>query len=71
MTDHLTVAFIVGIAVIITIYDVWTLWRRGYTTTISWNLLLIGRRFPIIPFIFGVLVGHVLWSNAAAVVEAP
>ena len=71
MTDPLTVGFIVLVVALITLYDVWTLWRRGYNTTVSWNLYIIARRFPIVPFLVGLLVGHLWFPNQAGMGELP
>lgn len=60
--DLITVAVTCGAIALLTVYDIWTLLKRGYPTTVSWTLLLISRRYPIIPFAIGVLVGHVFWS---------
>lgn len=59
----LTIAFIVALVGVVALYDVWTLWRRGYTTTISYVLKKYSLRFPIIPFLIGVLAGHLFFQN--------
>lgn len=60
--------FLVLFAVLMT-FDVWTLVSRGYETTVSWTLYVWGTQFPIVPFAFGVLVGHLLWPNRAGKVQ--
>lgn len=59
----LTVAVIVALIAVIAAYDVWTLARRGYTTTISYVLKKYSLQFPIIPFVGGLLCGHLVWAN--------
>ncbi len=61
--DSTTQAFIVVLIGIVTVYDVWTLWKRGYATTISYTLYAGAIRFPIIPFSLGVIAGHLFWPN--------
>jgi hypothetical protein len=60
--DQLTIGVAVAAGVILGIYDLWTLKRRGYATTISWTALLWARRYPVIPFLVGMVIGHVYWS---------
>ncbi len=59
----MTTGFISIVAIIITLYDIWMLWRRGYEATISWVLLTWSRKYPIIAFMLGVLAGHIFWPN--------
>jgi len=61
-----TVAFIVFAVGLITVYDVYTLAVHGYETTISWVLYDKSHDWPIIPFVFGVLGGHLFFPNRAA-----
>ncbi len=54
-----TAIFIIVVLAVVFIYDGWLL-RKGYTNTISWTLYNSSRKWLIIPFLFGVLAGH-LW----------
>ncbi len=63
--DPITIGFILFIVALVTVYDVWTLVRRGYNTTISWTLYAWATRWPIIPFALGVLAGHLFFPNKA------
>jgi hypothetical protein len=63
--DKLTMLVFLGLFAALMIFDVWTLLARGYETTVSWTLYVWGTQFPIVPFAFGVLVGHLLWPNRA------
>ncbi len=60
---ELTLTVISAAVVLLVAYDVWTLVRRGYGTTISWTVYVWSRSYPIIPFAFGVLAGHLFWVN--------
>jgi len=59
----LTVWIIVAFVAAITAVDVWLLASRGYKATISWTLKTWGQRFSVIPFLFGLLAGHLFFEN--------
>lgn len=60
-----TVIFLVASVAIGAAYDVWAV-SHSYTWTISANLLQAARDWPVIPFVIGVLLGHVFFPNKAA-----
>lgn len=60
-----TVFFIVFVTALIVVYDVWAL-TRGYEWTISSTLLEASKRWPVIPFLLGLLAGHLFFPNRAA-----
>lgn len=66
MPDKTTLEFILGALALIIVYDLWTLMKRGYDTTISWTLFKLSQTWPIIPFAFGVIAGHLFFPNRAA-----
>lgn len=43
------------------IYDGFML-HKGYKHTVSWTLFTASKRWTIIPFLFGILAGH-LWFS--------
>lgn len=57
--------FMVIIAAVITVFDVWTLSTQGYETTISWQTLVISKQWPVVPFLLGFLAGHLVFPNRA------
>ena len=59
LTSLVIAIFVAGL----TVYDIWTIVRRGYTTTVSWTLLTLAKKFPIISFALGVVMGHLFWVN--------
>lgn len=61
--DPLTVKVIIAITVAAFGYTAWTLWKRGYKTTISWTMLTASKKFPVIAYAFGFVSGHLLWEN--------
>ena len=65
MTDQITVGFMLLIIALVTVFDIWTLARRGYSTTISWQIYVHSKSWPVIPFLFGLLAGHLFFPNRA------
>ena len=63
--DQLTLFVFLGLFGALMVFDLWTLLHRGYETTVSWTLYVWGSEYPIVPFAFGVLCGHLLWPNKA------
>ncbi len=57
-----TIAFILAMVAVITAYDVWAV-THDYGWTISSTLLMAAHDWPIIPFVFGVLAGHLFFPN--------
>jgi hypothetical protein len=45
------------------IYDLIAASRWGVSETISNQILLLSRRWPIIPFGMGLVMGHFFWSQ--------
>ncbi len=46
---------------VIAIYDVYALTNGGAESTISSVIISLSHDFLIIPFLFGVLAGHLFW----------
>jgi hypothetical protein len=65
-----TLAFIVGVLILIFGVDLWLLVTRDYKATVSATLLKLAKGYPIVPFLFGVVMAHLFWVNEAAVIEA-
>jgi hypothetical protein len=65
MTDHLTSIFIAAIAVLVIIYDVWIVWRRGGNSTVSWVLATwwIARPWAMVTVF--ILIGHLFFPACA------
>lgn len=61
-TRKLTICFIIACVFIIIAYDIWAVYSGGVDGTISSVIFDYSREFPLIPFAFGVLAGH-LWFN--------
>lgn len=57
----LTQYVLVFTAVLLITYDVYAYVKLGGDETISWKLYGWSRSQPIIPFLLGVLMGHIFW----------
>jgi len=55
--------FIVFGIIVIAIYDIYALTVGGQPSTISSIIFNQSKVDPMIPLAFGVLIGHVFWSN--------
>ena len=75
--QHQAFLIFAGGLIILLLIDLVLLVRRGYAGTVSAALLSFSKAYPIIPFLGGVLIGHLLWSQdgvncgSAQQVEAP
>jgi len=47
--------------------DVYLVIRGGLPATISWFLWTNSVKYPIIPFVLGVLAGHLFWDQMLTV----
>lgn len=65
-----TTGFIVIVLVVIFGVDLWLLVKRGYKHTVSAVMLRLSQRFPIIPLLIGIVIGHLFWPNLGIVKEA-
>ena len=59
----MTIAFIAGTFVIWIAFDVWIGLKKGSQETISVVSLNFAKKYPIFPFIVGVIMGHLYWPQ--------
>lgn len=57
------------ICVVAGAYDVYAMVFLGYEATFSSVLLELAHATPIVPFLFGVLIGHLFWPQKIEVKE--
>ncbi len=48
------------------LWDLIAILKGGYKATVSAQLYKFSLRFPIIPFILGIVFGHLFWANLGA-----
>lgn len=58
---NLTMAFIVFLVVIIAVFDVYIIAKKGKEESISAHLIRASHKFPSIPFLIGFVCGHLFW----------
>ncbi len=59
----MTLAVIIAAVILLVAYDIFAVFSGGPQNTISWKLMTWSQRFPIIPFVGGVLAGHWWWPQ--------
>jgi len=59
---NLTVLFILIVIIIVAIYDVWVIKKKGKPESISAHIIRISKTYPLITLLTGILLGHLFWS---------
>lgn len=60
----MTAGIVIAIAIILIIAaDIYLVLKGGFTNTISWWIWSHSVQYPIIPFAFGILMGHFFWDQ--------
>lgn len=59
---NLTLAFIAFIVIAITIFDFWVIFKKGRYESISYKIIDLSHKYPLIPFLLGIVSGHLFWS---------
>lgn len=62
MTNLPVEVFVIAIVTIGFALDLWLVINGGVKNTISWWVITMAQRFPIIPFALGFLCGHFFWQ---------
>lgn len=62
----LSLAVFFGLFAVLMIYDLVIILSRGYQATVSATLFQFCKSYPIVPFLFGTLVGHLFFPNYGA-----
>lgn len=57
----MTTVFIFVIIFIVAVYDVWVIWKKGKTHSISAVIIRSSKQYPLITLMVGVLIGHLYW----------
>lgn len=66
-----TAIFVLVVIATLIGYDIWTLCAHGVESTISWVTYSQGRQYPILPFAFGIVCGHLFWPNTPKLPRVP
>ncbi len=62
-TMQVTLWVVLGLVVAAVAYDVVALCLWGSGSTISWSLFVLCCDYPIVAFLIGVVIGHILWPQ--------
>lgn len=57
-----TIIFMAVSVLLVTVWDIWAV-SHNYNWTISYNLYEVCKAWPVIPFLGGLLIGHVVFPN--------
>lgn len=52
---------IIAMALLIVSYDVFAVLKWGGEKSVSWQMWLWAKAYPIVPFLLGVIIGHWFW----------
>jgi len=66
---NITLLFIITIAVLIAIFDVYIIAQKGKKESISAHIIRVSHNHPLIPFLLGIVCGHLFWSMKTAIGE--
>lgn len=58
---NITIAFIIFLVVIIAVFDVWVIAKKGKQESISAHIIRMSHKHPSIPFLIGYVAGHLFW----------
>ena len=59
---NLTATFILGIVLLIALFDVFIITKKGKSESISAHIIRGSKQYPLIVLLFGVVLGHLFWS---------
>jgi hypothetical protein len=62
-TQKVTLWVVLGLCLAAIVYDVVAVMLWGTGSTISWSVVVLCSRYPIVAFLIGVVVGHILWPQ--------
>ena len=57
----ITPFFIIGLVVVIAVYDFWIIMEQGKMESVSATLIRWSHEYPSIPFLLGFTSGHLFW----------
>lgn len=61
--NYQTLLFIAATIFIVLAFDVWTAIKNGTDSTVSVQIRILNSRFPLVAFLFGVLIDHLLFHD--------
>jgi len=61
-TKNLTMIVVLAIVVLAIVYDFYAIALGGTEASISHLIIVYSHKYPLIPFLFGILCGHFFWQ---------
>lgn len=58
---NVTLIFIITSAIVIVSYDIFATLKWSGEKSISWQMWILSKKYPIVPFLIGVIAGHWFW----------
>ncbi len=58
----LTAIFMIVSLLIIALFDVWIIYKKGKKESISAYVIRGSKQYPLVVLLFGILLGHLFWS---------
>ena len=59
---NLTVIFMITMGLIIGLFDVWVILKKGKQESISAHVIRGSKKYPLVVLLFGILLGHLFWN---------
>ena len=59
---NLTVLFIISIIIVVVLFDVWIIKKKGKFESVSAHIIRGSKLMPLVTLLFGILLGHLTWS---------
>ena len=59
---NLTLIFIISIVIIVAVFDVWIIFKKGKSESVSAHIIRISKKLPLVTLLVGILLGHLFWS---------
>ena len=68
---NLTILFCAIVVAAIAIFDVWIILKKGKQESISAHIIRASHKYPMLPFLLGIVCGHLFWSMDTASWKLP
>ena len=61
-----TIIVMIVVPLLLGAYDIYVIAKLGPSASISWIIYNLAQKYPMIPFLLGLLMGHFFWVNKAS-----
>ena len=63
---NITILFCVILVIAVAAFDVYIIAKKGKKESISAHIIRASHNYPLIPFLLGIVCGHLFWSMKTA-----